>query len=198
MRQQPSQHKQLLQAATTQTWKITFPFANTNTSNDTLQPGTPPLNLIHNTICLPSKAFLNPASINFYIGACHVFSIFCSELSAVNPLQDVSIELAIATCHLGSNGNGAAFLRLKNLFQIRYRTINMYTTRLIKVIYNMQSQLESWPTQEEQVELSQAMKEEGFPGYVSFMDGTMITLFKKPLILSACYQFRDNPTRYNI
>ncbi|KNZ48589.1 hypothetical protein VP01_554g4, partial [Puccinia sorghi] len=33
-----------------------------------------------------------------------------------NPQRDVSIQLAIATCHLGSNVNGVAVLRLKNLF----------------------------------------------------------------------------------
>ncbi|KNZ56400.1 hypothetical protein VP01_2412g5 [Puccinia sorghi] len=46
-------------------------------------------------------------------------------------------------------------LILKNLFQVGYRTINLYTTQVIKFIYNMQSQLASWPTQEEEVELSQ-------------------------------------------
>ncbi|KNZ48362.1 uncharacterized protein VP01_571g3 [Puccinia sorghi] len=66
MLQQPSQHKQLLQAAMTQTWKITLPFVNTNTRNNTLQPA-PQLNFTHDKICLPFKAFLNPASIKFYI-----------------------------------------------------------------------------------------------------------------------------------
>ncbi|KNZ44326.1 uncharacterized protein VP01_9289g1, partial [Puccinia sorghi] len=66
-----------------------------------------------------------------------------------NPQQDFSIQLAVATCRLGSNGNGAAVLRLKNLFQVGYVTINLYTTRVIKAIYKMQSQLASWPTQEE-------------------------------------------------
>ncbi|KNZ51589.1 hypothetical protein VP01_3896g1 [Puccinia sorghi] len=51
----------------TQTWEISFPFSNTNTRNNTLQPGAPPLNFTHNTIFLPSKAFLNPASKNFSI-----------------------------------------------------------------------------------------------------------------------------------
>ncbi|KNZ62227.1 uncharacterized protein VP01_1299g3 [Puccinia sorghi] len=46
-----------------------------------------------------------------------------------NHQQDVSIQLAIATCCLGSNGNGAAVLRLKNLFQFGYGTSNLYTTR---------------------------------------------------------------------
>ncbi|KNZ56804.1 hypothetical protein VP01_2313g4, partial [Puccinia sorghi] len=35
-----------------------------------------------------------------------------------NPQQDVSIQLDVATCCLGSNGNGAAVLRLKNLSEL--------------------------------------------------------------------------------
>jgi len=99
-----------------------------------------------------------------------------------NPQRDVSIQLAVAICRLGSNGNGAAVLRLKNLFQVGYRTINLYTTRVIKAIYNMQSQLASWPTREEQVELSQVMQEEGFPGFIGFVDGKTIPLSQKPPI----------------
>ncbi|KNZ45556.1 hypothetical protein VP01_8008g1, partial [Puccinia sorghi] len=99
-----------------------------------------------------------------------------------NPQQDVSIQLAVATCRLGSNSNRAAVLRLKNLFQVGYRTIKLYTTQVIKTIYNMQSQLTSWPTQEERVELSQVLKEEGFTGCVVLMDGTMIPLSQKPPI----------------
>ncbi|KNZ62672.1 hypothetical protein VP01_12383g1, partial [Puccinia sorghi] len=97
---------------------------------------------------------------------------------------------------LGSNGNGAAVLRIKNLFQVGYRKINLYTTRVIKAIYNMQAQLESWPTQEEQVELSQFMQEEGFPGCIGFLDGTMIPLSKKPSIDGNHYY--DCKKRYSI
>ena len=99
-----------------------------------------------------------------------------------NPQRDVSIQLAIATCRLGSNGNGAAVLRLKNLFQVGYGTINLYTKRVIKAIYNMRSQLALWPTQEERVEISQVMQEEGFPGCIGFVDGTTIPLSQKPPI----------------
>ncbi|KNZ45336.1 hypothetical protein VP01_8235g2, partial [Puccinia sorghi] len=99
-----------------------------------------------------------------------------------NHQQDVSIHIAVATCCLGYNGNGEAVLRLKNLFQVGYGTINLYTTQVIKAIYNMQSQLASWPTQEEQVEISQVMQEEGFPGCISFVDGTTIPLSQKPPI----------------
>ncbi|KNZ60457.1 uncharacterized protein VP01_15508g1, partial [Puccinia sorghi] len=43
-----------------------------------------------------------------------------------NLQQDVSIQLTIATCRLGSSGNGAAVLRLKNLSQVGYGTINLH------------------------------------------------------------------------
>ncbi|KNZ63056.1 hypothetical protein VP01_11934g2 [Puccinia sorghi] len=46
----------------------------------------------------------------------------------------------------------------------------------------MKSQLASWPTQEEQVELSQVMQGEGFPGGIGFLDGTTIPLSQKPPI----------------
>ncbi|KNZ48259.1 hypothetical protein VP01_5790g2 [Puccinia sorghi] len=48
-----------------------------------------------------------------------------------NPQQDVSILTAVATCHLGSNGNGAAVLRLKDLLQVGYGKINLGTSRSI-------------------------------------------------------------------
>ncbi|KNZ59279.1 hypothetical protein VP01_1769g4 [Puccinia sorghi] len=60
-------------------------------------------------IFLQSKYFLNPVSNKF------------------------SNPLAIATSHPGSNVNGEAFLRLKNLFQVGYQTIKLYTTRVIKM-----------------------------------------------------------------
>ncbi|KNZ60321.1 hypothetical protein VP01_15704g1, partial [Puccinia sorghi] len=48
-----------------------------------------------------------------------------------NTQQDVSIQLAIATCYMQSNGNGSAVLRLKNLFQVGYEIINLRTSRNI-------------------------------------------------------------------
>ncbi|KNZ59017.1 hypothetical protein VP01_1816g2 [Puccinia sorghi] len=56
------------------------------------------------------------------------------------------------------------------------------TQESIPIIYNMKSQFASCPKQEEQVELSQFMKEEGFPGCLGFVDGTEITLSQKPPI----------------
>jgi hypothetical protein len=60
--------------------------------------------------------------------------------------------------------------------------INLYTTWVTKVIYQMRSCLASWLNTEEQLESSQVMKEEGFPGCVGFVDGTTIPLSQKPPI----------------
>jgi hypothetical protein len=46
----------------------------------------------------------------------------------------------------------------------------------------MRSRLASWPTTKEQLESSQVMQEEGFPGCVGFVNGTTIPLSQKPPI----------------
>jgi hypothetical protein len=46
----------------------------------------------------------------------------------------------------------------------------------------MGSRLASWPTTKEQLESSQVMQEEGFPGCVGFFNGTTIPLSQKPPI----------------
>jgi hypothetical protein len=102
--------------------------------------------------------------------------------SSWNQQRDPSVQLAVAICRLGSNGNRAAVFRLKKLFHIGYGTINLYTTRVTKVIYQMRSPLASWPTTKERLESSQVMQEEGFPGCVGFVDGTNIPLSQKPPI----------------
>ena len=99
-----------------------------------------------------------------------------------NPQQDPSIQLAIAVCCLGSNGNEAAVYQLKNLFCVGYVTINLYTSRVVQVIYELRNCLASWPTPEERLELSQVMQTKGFQGCIGFVDGTTIPLSQKPTI----------------
>ena len=99
--------------------------------------------------------------------------------SSQNPQKDPSVQLAVAICCLGSNGNGVSVFQLKNLFHVGYGTINLYTTWVTKVIYQMRSRLASWPTTKEQLESSQVMQEEGFPGCVGFVNGTTILLSQK-------------------
>ncbi|KNE91263.1 hypothetical protein PSTG_15328 [Puccinia striiformis f. sp. tritici PST-78] len=116
--------------------------------------------------------------------------------SSQNPQRDPLVQLAVATCRLGSNGNGAAVTQLKTLFNIGYGTINLYTMRFIKIIYKKKSLLASWPTQEERLEMSQVMQDEGFPGCVGFVDGTTIPLSQKPPVDGNHYF--DRKKRYSI
>ncbi|KAI7964030.1 hypothetical protein MJO29_004457 [Puccinia striiformis f. sp. tritici] len=43
-----------------------------------------------------------------------------------NPQRELPIQLAIAICRLGSNGNGSAVYRLRNLFQLRSNRSSSY------------------------------------------------------------------------
>ncbi|KNZ48269.1 uncharacterized protein VP01_5787g1 [Puccinia sorghi] len=138
MLQQSSQQKQVLKAEittafimifdsenkSTQNWKINFHFANTNMRKNTLQPGEPPLDSINDKICLIQRLSescfqqLFCMSWPCFINLLHLIEpdpIFYNQ--SQNPPQDLSIQLDVTTCFLGSNGNGAAVLRLKNLLQ---------------------------------------------------------------------------------
>ncbi|KNZ48409.1 uncharacterized protein VP01_5692g1, partial [Puccinia sorghi] len=101
-------------------------------------------------------------------------------------LQSLELYIESSACfscfHKYCCSGSVCNLSLKTFYQVGYGIINLYTTRFIKEIYNIQSQLASWPTQEEKVELSQVMKEEGFPGCIGFVDGTKIPLTQKPPI----------------
>ncbi|POW13723.1 hypothetical protein PSHT_07659 [Puccinia striiformis] len=99
-----------------------------------------------------------------------------------NPQREPPIQIAVAICCLGSNGNGSAVYQLKNLFQVGYGTVDLYTRRVIKAIYELRSSLISWPTKCERIESSQVMQDKGLLGCVGFVDGTLIALSQKPPI----------------
>jgi len=88
----------------------------------------------------------------------------------------------MAVFHLGSNGNRAAVSQIKNFVCVGYGRINLYMSRVVQVIYELRNSLASWPTQEEQLEISHVMQTEGFPGCIGFVDGTTIPLSQKPPI----------------
>jgi hypothetical protein len=100
--------------------------------------------------------------------------------NSCNPQRDPPIQIAVAVCRLGSDGNSSAIYRFKNLFQVVFGTIDLYTRQVIHAIYKLWSSLVTWPTKSEQIESSQVMQEEGFPGCVGFVDGTTIPLSQKP------------------
>ena len=203
MRQPPSQHQQLHQAANSAAMIMLFDSENDDSELEEFY-----------SYCRSKlqKQYLNDRGTTTQFHSCYDLSImqglsescflqlfwmawpcFLNLLQLIeshpifynsswNPQQDPSVQLAVAICCLGSVGNGAAVFQLKNLFHVGYGTINLYTTRVTKVIYQMRPRLASWPTSEERLELSQVMQEEGFPGCIGFVDGTTIPLSQKPPI----------------
>jgi hypothetical protein len=69
--------------------------------------------------------------------------------NSCNPQRDPPIQIAVAVGCLGLNGNGSAIYRLKNMFQVGFGTINLYTRRVIHAIYELRSSLVTWPTKSE-------------------------------------------------
>jgi hypothetical protein len=56
------------------------------------------------------------------------------------------------------------------MFQVGFGTIDLYTRRVIHAIYELRYSLVTWPTKSEQIESSQVMQEEEFPGCLGFVD----------------------------
>jgi hypothetical protein len=109
----------------------------------------------------------------------HTSQVFQNK--SQNPQRDPAVQLAVGLCLLDSNVNGSSIQRLQNLFSVGHGTIDLYTKKIIKAILPLYNQLLTWRTKEEWIENSQVMQEEGFPGCVSFVDGTTIPLSQKPL-----------------
>jgi hypothetical protein len=125
-----------------QNLKNFIPIAGPNFINDTSMLGEPQHNSLPVMTCQSCKDFLNHNSSNFFQMAWQCF-LNLLQLIESHPIfyncswnqqQDPSVQLAVAICCLGSNGNGAAVFQLKNFFHVGYGTINLYTTWVTKVI----------------------------------------------------------------
>ncbi|KNZ49924.1 hypothetical protein VP01_4696g1, partial [Puccinia sorghi] len=125
----------------------TFHFENTNMRNNTLQSDHHKIPSTIKFVCHP-KPFLILLPKNFK----YELAMF-SQSSAHDQTRSHVLQPESST--------RSAALRLKNLFQVGYGKINLYTTRVIKSIYNMPSPLESWKTQEEKKFTSYLA---GYPG----------------------------------
>src|SRR6184192_845590 len=89
-------------------------------------------------------------------------------------------QLAVALCRLGSNGTGASIGKMQAIFGIGIGTVGLFTNRIITVLLTVKRQWVTWPDAEQRREISQVMRQEGFPGCVRFIDGTTIPLSQKP------------------
>lgn len=104
-----------------------------------------------------------------------------------NPQRDPSIQVAVALSRLGVSGNGASLGKISIIFGIGEGTVVLYTNRLIECLFPLRSQYIKWPTEAERRESSKVMEREGFPGCISFVDGTTFPLSQKPAHQGHCY-----------
>ncbi|MBW0495427.1 hypothetical protein O181_035142 [Austropuccinia psidii MF-1] len=100
--------------------------------------------------------------------------------SSRNKKCNPAIQLAVALSRLVSNGNGAALGKIGMLFGISHGAIVLYTQRFIQILIKLKLKVILWPTIEQQREMSQVIKAEGFPGCIGFLDGSLIPLSQRP------------------
>ncbi|MBW0558834.1 hypothetical protein O181_098549 [Austropuccinia psidii MF-1] len=91
-----------------------------------------------------------------------------------------SIQLALALSSVGSNGNGATMGKIGMLFGISHGAIVSYTQRLIQILMKLKHKVIVWPKMEQQREMYQMIQAEGFPGYIVFIEGSLIPLSQRP------------------
>ncbi|MBW0582103.1 hypothetical protein O181_121818 [Austropuccinia psidii MF-1] len=100
--------------------------------------------------------------------------------SSQNKEFNPAIQLAVALSSLGSNGNGATLGKIGMLFGISHGSIVLYTQRVIHILMKLKRKVILWPTIEQQREISQVMKAEGFSGCIGFIDWSLIPLSQCP------------------
>ncbi|MBW0587310.1 hypothetical protein O181_127025 [Austropuccinia psidii MF-1] len=100
--------------------------------------------------------------------------------SPQNKQHNPAIQLAVALSRLGSNGNGTSLGKIGRLFGISHGDIVLYTQRVIQILMKLKHKVIVCPTIEQQREMSQVMQEEGFPGCIDFIDGSLIPLSQRP------------------
>jgi hypothetical protein len=105
-------------------------------------------------------------------------------------------QLAIALYRFGHNGNGANVIDLSARFGIGAGTVSLYTSRVITALLSIMGDWIKWPDSSRRAHIWRAMREEGFPGCVGFLDGTTIPLCKKPAVSGN--EYFDRKKRYTL
>ncbi|MBW0532706.1 hypothetical protein O181_072421 [Austropuccinia psidii MF-1] len=100
--------------------------------------------------------------------------------SSQNKQCNPAIQLAVTLSRRGSQGNGAALGKIGMLFGISHGAIVLYTQRVIQILMKLKRKVIVWPTIEQRGEMSQVMQEEGFPGCIGFIYGSLIPLSQCP------------------
>ncbi|KAK5820658.1 hypothetical protein F5H01DRAFT_167742 [Linnemannia elongata] len=91
-----------------------------------------------------------------------------------------SWQLAVALQRLGHYGSRAAVQIIASDMGISVGSVVEFTNRVIEALNSIANEWLLWPEKEEREDHGRAMRKEGFPGCVGFIDGTTLPLFNKP------------------
>lgn len=111
-----------------------------------------------------------------------------------NPQVHPGWQLAVALNRFGHYGNRMNVGEVSADFDISTGSVVKYTERVMTALVDLASDWIKWPDESRRTELSQVMREEGFPGCIGFIDGTTIPLSQKPAMQGAAYF--DRKSRY--
>ncbi|EHS64701.1 uncharacterized protein PGTG_22337 [Puccinia graminis f. sp. tritici CRL 75-36-700-3] len=112
------------------------------------------------------------------------------------PQLPIPHQLALTLERLGSNGNGASVGRFSRNLTVGRGTVIKVSRRVIEAINSLSSKHVVWPDRYRRAEISEVMKDEGFPGCVGFVDGTTIPLHQRPGLDGEVYW--DRKKKYSV
>ncbi|KNZ47587.1 uncharacterized protein VP01_629g2 [Puccinia sorghi] len=100
------------------------------------------------------------------------------------PQRPVQDQLMVTLRQMGISGNGIS-VGVAWLFRISKGSVIVYCSRVVEAILSLESTYFNWPNHKEQVKIaSNIAKSTGFKNCVGFIDGTLLPLDEKPLVLS--------------
>jgi len=112
---------------------------------------------------------------------------------------DVWIQLLVALNRFGCYGNGASRGSLARTFGISAGTVNMFTSRVMQVILELEPEFLYWPNAEERQQISSLFGQKfGLPGCVGIVDGTPFNLSQRPAIEGSSFFNRKSNYAFNI
>jgi DDE superfamily endonuclease len=89
-------------------------------------------------------------------------------------------QFALVLSRLGQYGTGQSRGQIAVKFGVSWGAVNLFTDRVIEALLGVHKQWVNWPTDDEKEKTKSALRKDGFPGCVGFIDGTLIEIFQRP------------------
>ncbi|PLW35842.1 hypothetical protein PCASD_14431 [Puccinia coronata f. sp. avenae] len=96
------------------------------------------------------------------------------------PQLPIPHQLTLTLERIGSNGNGASIGRFSCNLTVGRGTVVKVLQWVFEAVISLGQTYVQWPDKDHCAEISDAMRKEGFPGCVGFVDGTTIPMFQRP------------------